>query len=418
MNAFWHYSLGLLAVGLLAECAAAQTPGSTVPLAPPVNVPFAPAQPLAPINDGPMLIFDGAPTQRSGLSAGVGIYVMQPYFQNNPAYTVFTQDQVTPLPFDPDKPNTQTLGESAQRVNVHSHMAVAPLLWLSYVNEDGLGGRLRWWTFREGTSQTMTLPPFVGDIYIGNTTATPGNPSHPVIAVTGNQATIASAAPLGLQTFGNTVGIQYGAEATALNVTTMLYLQVGDLEVIQNFQVGACEFTVAGGLRLAMLNQTYNAYDFQSGNPLAQRKVESSYNFSGVGPTLDLELRRPIGSSGLGVYSTARGSLVIGSAQQTATFSGAELRNNDPNPQFASQKRTRGIPVGELEAGVEYERSVGGSWVFAQIGLFGQEWFGAGSASRATNATVQTTLRPVLGGAPIDSNLAFLGLSVRLGFDY
>src|SRR5262249_33635235 len=160
------------------------------------------------------------------------------FFQNNPAYTVFLQEQVTPLDpatgkFNPNKPNTQTPREAADRVSVHSHMAVSPLVWLGYVDEDGFGGRVRWWTFREGTSQTMSLPPFVGDIFIGNTTAIPGNPSHPVIAVTGTQATISSAAPLGLQAFGDTVGVQHGAEATSLAVTTGLYLQVGDVEAVQ-----------------------------------------------------------------------------------------------------------------------------------------------------------------------------------------
>jgi hypothetical protein len=114
----------------------------------------------------------------------------------------------------------------------------------------------------------------------------------------------------------------------------------------------------------------------------------------------------------------ARGSAVFGSADQNAGFFGTELRNDDPNPQFASEHRTRAIPVADLEAGLEYRRQRGGSWLFGQIGLVAQEWFGAGSASRSTNATVLTTPRPVLGGAPLDSNIAFLGLSFRVGINY
>jgi hypothetical protein len=417
MNATWQYVLGLLAAGLLAEVAAAQGPDKSAPLAPP---PAAPAPITGPQQFAPTDIYmpnDGAaPTDRTGVIGGVGVYLMQPYFQNNPAYTVFTETQITPLPFNPNHPNTNTTGEVADRVSVHSHVALAPLVWLGYVNEDCFGGRVRWWTFREGTSQTMNLPPFVGPFFIG--IETQEAPAHPVIAVTGTQATVSSAAPLGLQAFGDTIGIQHGAEATSFTVTTELYLQVGDMEVVQGFEAGGCDFLFAGGLRIAKIDQTYNAYDAQSGSPLALRTLSSSYNFKGIGPTVALETRRSLGDSGLGLYSIARGALLFGDAQQNAIFFGQELRNDDPNPQFAAQHRSRAIPEAEIEAGVEYGRAVRNSWLFGQIGLVAQEWFGAGSASRALNATVLTTLRPVLGGAPVDSNIAFLGLSIRVGLDY
>lgn len=425
MNAFWKDFLGILAVSVVAGFAAAQGPGAADAVTRPT--PVAASSPVPP-QVVTLAEPNGAasPSERGGVIGGVGLYIMQPYFQHNPAYTVITQDQFTPV--DPktgkptqaqfDEPNTQTLSDYAYRVNVHSHMEVAPLVWLGYVNQDGFGGRGRWWTFREGTSQTMTLPPFEGKIYIGMTTARPDAPSHPVILVTGNQATIASAAPLGLQAFGDTVGIQHGAEATALTVTTELYLSVGDLEAIQTFQTGGFDFLVSGGIRLAQIDQTYNAYDFQSAIPTAPRTLASTYNFRGIGPTLSLELRRALGSSGLGVYSIARGSAVFGSANQNAAFFGQELRNDDPNPQSASEHRNRAIPVADLEAGLEFGRQVSNSWLFGQIGLVAQEWFGAGSASRATNATVLTTGRPVIGGAPLDSNIAFLGLAVRLGLNY
>jgi hypothetical protein len=291
-------------------------------------------------------------------------------------------------------------------------------VWLGYVTEDGFGGRVRWWGFREGTSQTIDLPPFNGAIYIGNTKPTKESPSHPVIAVTGLQATITSAAPLGLQAFGDTVGIQHGAEAVSFAVTTELSLQVGDIEAVQSFRAGACDFLVAGGLRLARIDQTYNAYDAQSGSPAALRSLISSYDFTGAGPTVALEVRRPIANSGLTPYGIARGSVVFGSADQNAVFFGQELRNDDPNPQFATQNRTRAVPVADLEAGLEYGRALRGSWLFGQIGLVGQEWFGAGSASRATNATAFPSPRPVVGGAPLDSNIAFFGLSIRIGLNF
>jgi hypothetical protein len=347
----------------------------------------------------------------SGFSAGVGVYLIQPFFQNNLAYTVFVE-QTKDTVLDPTNPNTHTVAEAADRVDVHHHMDAAPLVWLGWMNEDDFGVRGRWWGLREGTSQTISLPPFSGTFQVGM------NGGHPVIVASGTLATISSAAPLGLMAFGDTLGIQHGAEATAFNVSTELSIQVGDLEVQQGFQAASCRFLVTGGIRLLSLDQTYNAYDAQSASPIELRSLLSSYKFGGVGPTLSLELHRPLNDSGVSLYSMARGSVVFGSADQNATFFGQELRNDDPNPQFATEHRERALPIGELEAGVEYGQSVGRSWLFGQLALVGQEWFGAGSASRSTVMTPATTLRPVLGGAPLDSNIAFLGLSLRLGLDY
>src|SRR5262249_46278724 len=157
----------------------AQAPGDAAPtVLPPVAASsLMPPQVFAPAD---FSAADGGPAAgaRAGVIAGVGIYLMQPYFQNNPAYTVFTEDQIArPDPatgkINFNKPNKDTLSESADRVAVHSHMEVAPLVWLGYVNDDGFGGRVRWWTFREGTSQTMALPPFSGQIFLGATDAAP-----------------------------------------------------------------------------------------------------------------------------------------------------------------------------------------------------------------------------------------------------
>lgn len=414
MNSSWQFLLGLLAIGLQAGFTGAQGPDDTRPLTLPQSAIAAPAgvppQELAPVEI--YVPYGGAASvDQPGFIAGAGFYLLQPYFQNNPAYTVFVEHTVDTT-LDPTNPNTHTIGEAADRVNVSHHMAVAPLVWLGYMGESGFGGRARWWSFREGTSQTVNLAPFAGTFRIGM------NDGHPVIVSSGDLYTITSAAPLGLMAFGDTLGIQHGAEATSFNVSTKLAVNVGDLEVFQGFRASACSFLLAGGLRLVRIEQTYNAFDAESGGPAELRSLLSSYNFTGAGPTLALEVRRPLGDSGLSLFSLARGSLVFGSAQQDASFGGQELRNDDPNPQVASEHRDRALPIAELEAGVEYGQTVGRSWLFGQVALVGQEWFGAGSASRSTMLTPRTTLRPVLGGASLDSNIAFLGLSFRIGVNY
>jgi hypothetical protein len=416
MNSSRQFFLGLVAVALQAGLAVAQAPeapGTLAPLPPATSGTADVAPPVLTPGEISSPTGGAAPSDRSGVISGVGLYLIEPYFQNNPAYTVFFEKTFNTV-LNPADPHTQTLGEGADRVNVHQHLAVAPLVWLGYINEDGFGGRARWWSYRQGTSQTMNLAPFAGTF----SSTTPPPPGQTVIVSTGTLYTVTSATPLGLQAFGDTLGLQHGAEATALTVTTELSLQVIDLELLQDFRAGGCNFLFAAGLRLASLDQTYNAYDFQSASAAELRTLLSSYNFKGLGPTVALETRRPLGESGLSLYGSARGALVFGSADQDASFGGQELRNNDPNPQFANQHRDRAIPVGEMEVGVEYGQAVGHSWLFGQVALVGQEWFGAGNASRSSMATVANTLRPVIGGAAVDSNIAFLGLSIRLGLEY
>lgn len=358
-----------------------------------------------------LLAADAKPAHRGGVSAGAGVYLMQAFFQNNPAYTVFSQ-QTFDTTLNPMDPNTQTLAESARRVEVKHNLVAAPIVWLGYENDDGFGARIRAWGFQEGTSQTAVLPPFDGPYRISQANG------QTVIVASGNLNTISSAAPLGLQAFGDTLSIQHGPEATAFNVTTKLAMYVGDLELTQRLHGQKWTFLFSGGVRYANIDQTYNAYDAQSTGPAELRTLISAYRFQGVGPTLALEMRRPIADCGLGIYGLCRGSMVFGGAEQTAAFFGQELRNDDPNPQYASQNRNRGIPIVDFELGTEFRRPLGCTSAFGQIGVVGQQWFNAGSASRSSNMNPSTTLRPVLGGAPIDSNLALLGLTFRVGLDY
>jgi hypothetical protein len=75
------------------------------------------------------------------------------------------------------------------------------------------------------------------------------------------------------------------------------------------------------------------------------------------------------------------------------------------------------MPVADAELGLEYRRTVGGSHFFGQVGLVGQQWFGAGSASRSS---IDVIPGGAFSGSSYvgDSDIAFLGLSIRLGVNY
>ncbi len=336
------------------------------------------------------------PAQRRGIIAGVGLYLVQPYFERNPGYTVVfeNKERGTPPEF-----------ALVDRVDVSHHMQAAPQLWLGYIGENGLGGRGRYWYFRQGTSQSLAFPASTG----------------------ASLTTVFSATPLGLEAFGDTLfspPVDPGQpqppgtpEPTAVTITSKLEVQVGDVEVLQDIQVGSWDFLFAGGIRIARIAQTYNFYNLQpTATPLVLRNLLSSSDFNGAGPVLAMESRRSLGGSGLGLYGSGRGALLFGSSQQNVLFGGTRLRNEDPNPQIATEHRSRALPVVELEVGLEYGRDVGRSILFGQIALVGQNWIGAGSASRSSPNTFKEG--DPLHGSAADSDFGFFGLACRMGMNY
>ncbi|MBY0523269.1 MAG: hypothetical protein K2R98_07715 [Gemmataceae bacterium] len=389
MMALRPFLLGLLALGLQAALAAAQAPAEDPPAGAPAGVPAPAVQPTerlpgaAPCGgQAPAIQTAGTcchpdagcsgstdANGRTGLIGGVGLYILQPYFNNNMAFGLQgTANRSPGTPADPPGSRVDT------RVDISHHMEAAPLIWLGYIGEGGLGVRARWWYFREGVEQSAT--------------GTSGT----------NGVQVISAAPLGLSLITATGG----TGPSSMVATSKLQLQVFDFDTL--CRVSACKWDLlfAGGLRLASLDQTYNAYT--GGEALLSSSI-----FSGVGPTFAAEARRNLGDTGLSLYGSARGSIIFGSGHQTATIPDRNL--------VAQDHRNIGMPVAEAELGVEYSRSMGTSRFFGQLALVGQEWFGAGSASRSSTDVIP-------GGAFStssyvgDSDIAFLGLLIRLGVNY
>jgi hypothetical protein len=385
-----HFLLGMAALALQVALAPAADPAALELLGPP------PAAEVVP-QSSCLAADDGAIAARGGVIAGVGLYLIQPYFEGNLAYAVEVENQNPNPPFPPPGGTFHVL----DRVDVRHRVQAAPLAWLGYVGESGLGGRGRYWYFRAGTDQTLTFPASTGPLLV----------------------TVFSATPLGLEGFGDTLfqpvpppapGLP---EPTAVAITSKLEVQVGDLEVLQEFRAGRWELLVAGGLRLARLVQSYDFYNLQPiAVPVVTRALLSSYHFQGAGPVLALEARRPLGETAVSLYGSARGALVFGNAQQNSTFGGTTLRNLDANPQVGRERRERGLPIVEFELGLEYGRDVGGSHVFGQVALVGQDWLGAGNATRSAANTFREGA--LIGGTDADSDLAFFGLSFRLGVNF
>lgn len=319
---------------------------------------------------------------RNGLVGGVGIYCICPYFENNPAFTVSTTSPTGP---------GGTSRTVTERTDIRQHMEVAPQLWLGYVSDSGLGGRVRWWCFRQTTDQGIT-----------------------VAAAAPNTVTfLESAAPLGFPAF-----VDNEDRPASISVSSKLQLQVWDAEAMSSVRTGDWDLLIAGGLRFAHINQQYNsavAGDSGGGTGPITANVPSSRTFNGIGPVIALEVRRYLGDSGLSLYGSARGAVLFGTAKQNATdnFFSSEFGDFSDS---SSYEHDSALPVAELELGMEFGRKIGSTFAFGQVALVGQEWWGAGNASRSVNTN--TFGVPNTGGAIVDSNLSFLGVTLRLGVDY
>ena len=86
---------------------------------------------------------------RRGLVGGVGFYLIQPFFKDNPAISVSSTSPTGP---------GGTSRTVTDRTNISHQMDVAPQLWLGYVSDSGLGGSVRWWYLRQATDQRISVP--------------------------------------------------------------------------------------------------------------------------------------------------------------------------------------------------------------------------------------------------------------------
>lgn len=315
---------------------------------------------------------DGTADGRSGFLAGAALYLVQPYFQSNIAYTT-SRDVGTR-----GDPN---FTRSDDRTDISHHMQATPLIWLGYLGDNGWGARARYWYFLQDSAQAVegTAPP---------------PPAG------GSGLSVFSAAPLGLQVaaFAN----------EQLSVTSRLELQLLDLEGLRHFNAAGCDFLIAGGLRLAHIDQTYNAFLATDGRTIDT--LLSGHNFHGAGPVLAGEVRYPLGLSGLVLYGSARSSLVFGSAHQEAFLTSQNSSGAD--------HRDKALLIAEADLGLEYAMAVGQSRLFGQVALVGQNWFGAGGASRATPEVVPGGGFDARGSFVQDSDIGFLGVAFRIGLNY
>ncbi|MCZ2344415.1 MAG: hypothetical protein LC104_21860 [Bacteroidales bacterium] len=335
-------------------------------------VPLTAEMPTTDVRTEPLMksAFDPCPPPNCGyFIAEAGVLLMQARFDNNMAFGLQRTTNRSTGAIPPGSPGTRL----TQRLDIDHSVVVAPEVTLGFVNAAGLGARVHYWYFREGTDQVL-------------------NGGAPGV----NSTLLYSASPLGLGFIDGT---------SAMEVTSKLNVQVLDTEAIYVHSGSRWNVLFAGGVRIARIDQSYNAFVPQSSN----NTLLSNNTFHGAGPTLAVEVRHPVCCACLNLYGKVRGSMVYGEANQSATR---------PDQNLAAQEnRVASIGIAEMELGMEYNKIVRSSQLFGQVGVVAQNWSGAGSASRSS-------VNVLPGGSFVgasytgDSDINFLGLAVRLGVNY
>jgi hypothetical protein len=323
---------------------------------------------------------------------GAGAYIIKPFFQNNPAFfTKVVQNTVWPPPGSPLMMPTiwQTSSIIQQQHDFCWDLKAAPLVWLGYATDSGLGVRARWWQFDQSVCTSA-----VNDGVSTITSAAPGGidivsqPHWPIFfAAGGNKFVWRDAA-----TAGETMYLK-----------SNLKLDVWDFEATQEAEAGRWWFLFSGGFRYAHLAQNYDASVVTQGLGSGIEALRTGHNFNGAGPTLALEARRPLGNSRFALYGNVRGALLFGEGTHRVYLLETSHWPFGPDSFSSSQakaNRDTFLPVAEMELGAEYSPTLAWIHPFIRTGLVAQSWFGAGSASSDSG------------------NLGFLGLEVSAGLNY
>jgi hypothetical protein len=414
MQSRFAIALGALSLGWLTGSALAAEPAplpstpQAVALDKPAAAPPAPAAPApaapAPITAAPVVLqpadagcCDHECGHGSHLVGGAGFYVMKAFPGDDTA--LVTTTTTTTL-------NVLTgafTSVSPGAITDFSHQyEVAPIVWLGYVSDSGLGMRVRWWHYDESNSLLAVNPQISG---------TPPPVVNGVITTT--STAISSASPLGLSftspnlLFGTNPLLNGPDQILAAN---KIRLNVWDFEATQDFKSGCWSLAVSAGVRYAMLSQSYTATRqgftglLSPASPLTDdvnaddtvvadtNSLIANHTINGVGPTASLDIRRPIGGRGLALYGTARGSILFGRNKQSAILlSHQQLGELDPTEADDTPPISTGaslaanhdqvMPVAEVEAGAEWSRQMGRIVPFVRVGIVAQTWFDAGSAT-------------------------------------
>jgi hypothetical protein len=329
-----------------------------------------------------------------GFYGSAGVLFLKSCSNGNMAYSQLTSTVA----------NAIIVNNTTNFVNFDNGIDVAPRFELGWANGNGLGARIRYFSYRSADSvdaidnfnkDFSRIDPNAGGVVSRYSTATP-------------------------------LGVLFGSSGTVQDPSQLIFedhiiIQTWDLEATLSEKCGCLNLTWSAGVRFLHIAQEYNAFealitlpptpDFPPASPLNQ-SLWSGHNLNGIGPIIGIEGSRPI-CENLRIYGLGRVGLIFCDGHQEA--SAVSNFNPDfqipPNVQEAHVDRHRIVTTTEVEFGAEYALELSRSSEFyIRGGLVAQTYFGAGNSSRSTIGGVPTE--------PKNDNLSLFGLHLTLGLRY
>jgi len=227
---------------------------------------------------------------------------------------------------------------------------VTPRVWLGYVADGGLGMRGQYWQFDAQ--------------------------AKPIALQDGNAFTLLA---VGANNAAGTLGIvQTSADGAAEVATHSLKLEIADLEVTKRIYGGYTTMVFSGGARYVQMEQDFRATGLAP-NAQVIGLYQHRLTYEGVGPTVALDLRRPIGWSPLSLIGGARGSILFGSTDQLIV---SELPGQIG---VGIREEEEVMSILETQFGLEWAYHIAANGRFFVSGVIeAQLWQNAGSASLDT----------------------------------
>ena len=370
------------------------------------SVPLPDASGTVPVIATPPTHIDGpAATGSWKVLGGGSFYYLQPFYQNNVAFGVTSSTT--------NAAGTVATGTSPT-TEFDWNMQPAFAFWLGAAGPDGFGFRSRYFHL-DGNSSTASV-----DV----TSQQYNSPSAPIIAVTPSPFLFNTPAGNVPQQNPGLAGLFGGPSPFIVNFpgapssvdhfafTSDLRINAVDVECTAEWKCTCLSLVGGLGGRYLDFAQHYNGFltNSAAGATLTET-LQHSHSFQGGGPTISGQMNwRPFAAN-LSLFSSARGSLVVGRTNQETR--GSRIIN-DPagafNPIGAPTMTANSfrvpfsnddtVPVAELELGLEYASALKQSEVFVRGAVVDQTYFGVGNASKQ------------------DGNLSLLGFQVSLEINY
>lgn len=373
----WTSLLGSgIVFGLLVSRSAAEEPLAPPP--PTTRAPSAalPAAPSGPSSDPyPLRDWSEPPARHGcghGFSAGASLYILQPSFGNNPAYTTTV--------------NPGAANQAEQTTSMNWAFAPAQAYWLGWSGPGGLGLRGRYFNFEE-SSQTLTTNSDLGRI------------QPPANLILGG----------GVANFGSPgIFLTNGFGKDFLTFSSDLRVQSFDLEATLDVRRGDWFMQLAVGGRYLELAQGYRALLTNDGGGIGSelQALTVARNFTGGGPTIAFQANWQLAQTNFSLFGNVRGSLLVGrstqnlSVLQSISDPGNVVGGNQVSTPTAASSQQTVLPVAELEVGLEYGFNLGRAHTFIRGAVVNQTYFDAGSASQS------------------DGNLGLFGAQITIGLNF